>query len=115
MANMSRVKRAIPFILLTASLVVSHSTYAGPLEELKPLHWGQISLNTIDDVDPCPTNDCSYTAHEGVSGVIDDWNGGAFATGYGAKGGLVAWGGGHAGYYGSEEFWGQYTYFADFF
>ena len=45
---------------------------------------------------------CSYSAVEGVSGVIDDWCGGAFASGFGTLGGLVVWGGGHNGYFGSE-------------
>ena len=77
---------------------------AHPLDELEPGHWIVVSNNALRDVDPCPTHDCSYTAVEGVSGVIDDWNGGAFATAVGELGSLVAWGGGHNGYFGSEVY-----------
>ena len=77
---------------------------ATPYDDLKVGVWREISKNTIDDVDPCPSHNCSYTAVEGISAVIDDWNGGALATGYGKLGGLVAWGGGHNGYFGSEVY-----------
>lgn len=73
-------------------------------DDLVPGVWTVVSSNTIDDVDPCPAQDCSYSAVEGISGVIDDWCGGAFASGYGTLGGLVAWGGGHNGYFGSEVY-----------
>src|SRR5262245_14739903 len=75
---------------------------AHPAEELAPGHWMELSLNVIEDVDPCPPEDCSWSAVEGVSGTIDDWCGGALAAGFGALGGLVVWGGGHNGYFGSE-------------
>jgi MYXO-CTERM domain-containing protein len=66
--------------------------------------WTVVSSNTISDLDPCPSRDCSYSAVEGQSGVINDWCGGAFAAGYGELGGLIAWGGGHNGYFGSEVY-----------
>ena len=66
--------------------------------------WTVVSSNTLADLDPCPNGDCSYSAVEGQSGVINDWCGGAFAAGYGELGGLVAWGGGHNGYFGSEVY-----------
>jgi len=66
--------------------------------------WTVVSSNTIADVDPCPSGGCSYSAVEGQSGVINDWCGGAFASGHGELGGLIAWGGGHNGYFGSEVY-----------
>jgi|GEM_PF-5291945 len=69
---------------------------------LQPGRWAVVSENTIRDLDPCPQRDCSYSAVEGLSGLIDDWCGGAFASRYGRFGGLVTWGGGHNGYFGSE-------------
>jgi hypothetical protein len=79
--------------------------FAGtPYDDLQPGHWRVISKNTIDQVQPCPTNDCSYSAVEGVSGVIEDWCGGALASRWGRLGGLVVWGGGHNGYFGSEVY-----------
>ncbi len=73
-----------------------------PYDDLVPGRWTVVSTNSIRDMDPCPTRDCSYSAVEGLSGVVNDWNGGVFASGYGTHGGLVAWGGGHNGYFGSE-------------
>jgi MYXO-CTERM domain-containing protein len=61
-----------------------------------------VSSNTIEDLDPCPERNCSYSAVEGVYAVMNDWCGGVYASGYGTLGGLVAWGGGHNGYFGSE-------------
>ena len=96
-----------PECLLTALalLVVAPAAIADtPYDDLEPGHWRVISSNTVDDVQPCPSNDCSYSAVEGVSGVINDWCGGALASGYGSLGGLVLWGGGHNGYFGSEVY-----------
>jgi MYXO-CTERM domain-containing protein len=73
-------------------------------EGLPEGRWTVVSSNTIADLDPCPSRDCSYSAVEGQSGVINDWCGGAFAAGHGELGGLVAWGGGHNGYFGSEVY-----------
>jgi hypothetical protein len=69
-----------------------------------PAHtWTPVALNTLADVNPCPArDDCGYSATEGQSGVLNDWNGGVFASEEGVLGGLVVWGGGHAGYYGNE-------------
>jgi len=91
----------VPFAL---ALSWSPLALAHPLDDLEPGHWMVVSTNTIADVDPCPTQDCSYSAVEGISGLIDDWNGGALASGYGELGGLVVWGGGHNGYFGSEVY-----------
>ena len=78
------------------------------LEELPVNEWRAVSRNTIDDVDPCPTDRCAWSAVEGQSGVVEDWTGGAYASEEGALGGLVYFGGGHNGYYGNE------VYFFDF-
>ena len=86
----------------TVALGWSSVALAHPLDDLPPGHWLELSLNTLDDVDPCPAQDCSYSAVEGLSGIIDDWCGGAFASGFGVSGGLVLHGGGHNGYFGSE-------------
>lgn len=74
------------------------------LDDLPVGQWTIISENTISDVDPCPARNCAYSAVEGQSGVVDDWNGGAFAPNFGEDGGLIAWGGGHNGYFGNEVY-----------
>lgn len=45
---------------------------ATPYDDLTPGRWRVISNNTIDDVDPCPEQNCAYSAVEGISAVIDD-------------------------------------------
>jgi hypothetical protein len=67
-----------------------------------PGEWAPVSLNTLDDVNPCPSNECSYSAVQGHGAIIHNWNGGALATGYGVRGGYIVWGGGHNGYFGNE-------------
>jgi MYXO-CTERM domain-containing protein len=86
--------------LFTASLAIAQEPY----DSLVPGEWTVVSMNTVRDMDPCPDRDCSYSAVEGLSGAINDWCGGAFASGFGALGGLVIWGGGHNGYFGSEVY-----------
>ena len=100
-----------------ALLLVPSSALANPVEDLPAGHWREISLNTIEDVDPCPERDCSYSAVEGLYGAINDWCGGVLASGFGTLGGLVVYGGGHNGYFGSElyvfdietQLWERYT------
>lgn len=75
---------------------------AGPLEDLQPGQWYAAPNSQMSSVDPCPNNNCAYSGAGGQRAVISDWNGGAFATRYGTKGGFIAWGGGHNGYLGNE-------------
>jgi hypothetical protein len=89
-------------LLFLVAMAGSQATAQTDYADLVPGQWAVVSSNTIEDLDPCPTRDCSYSAVEGVSAVINDWCGGVFASGFGALGGLVAWGGGHNGYFGSE-------------
>lgn len=58
-----------------------------------------MSLNTISNVGP---GSGPWSGQTGLRAVIDAWNGGAFATGFGRYGSLVVWGGGHQDYYGNE-------------
>lgn len=89
-------------------IFISNPIQSAVTDVLQVGQWVAVSNNTIADVDPCPARDCSYSAVSGQSAVIDDWNGGAFASGYAGLdeqntlGGLVVWGGGHRGYYGNE-------------
>jgi len=97
--RLSRLHR----ILVSAALaMVMGAVDAGPLEEIKPGHWYEVPNSKLRNLDPCPKRECKYSAVEGVTGVIDDWNGGAFASRFGARGGYIVWGGGHNGYFGNE-------------
>ncbi len=61
--------------------------------------WLEVPNTKMRAVDPCPARTCSYSAVEGQSAVIDDWNGAALDT---TRSRLICWGGGHYGYYGNE-------------
>ncbi len=91
---------------------VSAATPPPWVAAITPGTWAAISLNTMADVDPAldsglnprAPNRAAWSANEGQRGVLDDWTGGAFASGVGTHGALLTFGGGHAGYYGSEVY-----------
>jgi hypothetical protein len=74
--------------------------------------WSSISLNKMADVDPEKDPDANpnypggapWHANSGQKCVLNCWNGGAFATRFGTHGALLAFGGGHSGYNGSEVY-----------
>lgn len=80
------------------------------VQAISPGTWAAVSKNTIADVDPEKDssanpnypNNAPWRGQSGQSSVTSAWNGGAFASGYGASGSLIAWGGGHQDYYGNE-------------
>lgn len=65
-----------------------------------------LSVDPEEDpaLNPNYPNNAPWHANSGQRGVLTNWNGGALATGYGTHGGLLTYGGGHAGYYGSEVY-----------
>lgn len=79
---------------------------------MAPGTWSSVSLNKIDDLDPAKDSSINpnfpakapWSGNNGHACVIECWNGGAFATRLGSKGSLIAWGGGHQGYYGNEVY-----------
>ncbi len=78
------------------------------LADLPLNEWRDVSLNTMQSQDPCEDPPCAWWGGEGPKGILNDWTGGAYASGEGELGGLVYFGGGHNGYYGNE------VYFFDF-
>lgn len=78
--------------------------------EIKPGTWAEISRNVLADVDPArdPKINPNYPSAPpwrgatGQKGVINAWNGGAFASRVGRLGSLVLSGGGHNDYFGNE-------------
>lgn len=106
-------------LLALASLCVTLPAFAQTLKpapswvtSIAPGTWAQVSSNTLASVDP--ENDSTlnpnypgnapWHAVQGQPSVIDTWNGGAFASGFGEYGSLVMYGGGHDAYYGSEVY-----------
>lgn len=122
MQNFLNVSRSalgkLPLLLVLGVLAMSgaqaQSLGAAPAwaQNITPGTWAAISQNTMADVDPADDpaansnypNSPSYSGNTGQAGVLSAWNGGALATGYGAKGSLLMWGGGHQDYYGNEVY-----------
>ncbi len=93
------------FLRVVALVLSLHTASAvADVENLQPGVWTVVSNNTPADVNPCPNNGCSWSGNEGQAGVFDDWNSGVLAPNYGEYGGLIVWGGGHAGYLGNEVY-----------
>jgi hypothetical protein len=77
---------------------------------MTPGTWIAVGNNKIADVDPAADPAANpnfpgkppWNGNTGQIAVTTTWNGGAVARGYGAKGSLIAWGGGHQDYYGNE-------------
>ena len=84
--------------------VCAPATLAGPIEDLQPGQWYEVPNSKMSAIDPCPARNCTYTGVQGQAAVMDVWTGGAFATRYGTKGGLIVWGGGHTAYNGNEVY-----------
>ena len=100
------------FALLGVGTMESEA--AGPAPEwarnITPGTWAAISLNSLKDLDPAqdpevnPAFPRSAPWRSNQAAVLDAWNGGALATGFGKSGALVVIGGGHADYYGNEVY-----------
>lgn len=91
---------------MAASEPTSGQQYPLPdrLESIAPGTWGVISDNTLADVVACRQRNCSYSGNSGPASILTAWNGGALATRLGALGSLIAWGGGHNDYWGSDSY-----------
>jgi hypothetical protein len=79
------------------------------VQQIEPGTWAAISLNTLSDVDPAKDPEINPRhprlppwSPAGQGPVLNVWNGGVFATSFGASGALLVIGGGHAAYYGNE-------------
>jgi len=111
-----RFNLAVTLLLALAAptLSLAQSLGAAPswAQSMGPGTWAAISNNTIASVDPANDpaanpnypNSPAWGGNSGQMSVIASWNGGAIATKLGAKGSLLAWGGGHADYYGNEVY-----------
>lgn len=85
--------------LLSIVFLIALSAQAGPIEDLAANTWYEVPNSRMSAVDPCPAQNCAYSAVEGFAAVMNDWSGGAFDT---KRNNLIVWGGGHGGYAGNE-------------
>lgn len=67
--------------------------------------FADISLNELIDVNPCPSNGCTWSGGGyGPEEMFRVWCGGVFAPEYGSKGAFLMMGGGHLSYDGNEVY-----------
>ena len=83
--------------LSLALLMPSSIAFAGPLDTLQPGQWYEAPNTHMDALNPCPSNNCSYSGSQ--KNVVNAWNSAAFDT---TRNRLIVWGGGHSDYGGNE-------------
>ncbi len=90
---------------VSASFTVSiaDGTALSFYQNLAPDQWHEIELNSVSDVDPCPTSNCSWSSGNNNSPIYTNWCGGAIVDTVGPLGSfIVGPGGGHGSYTGDE-------------
>lgn len=112
----TRAGSCVAFLMAVSGAAVSYAQGMGAApawaQAMPSGTWASVSVNTIDDFDPAQEPSLNplyplaapWSGNNGHSCVIECWNGGAFASRLGGKGSLIAWGGGHKGYYGNEVY-----------
>ena len=68
---------------------------------VEALAWEQVPGTRLEQVNPCPANDCAYSGQGGFGAIVENWNGAAIDQD-GAR--LFLYGGGHRGYWGNEVY-----------
>lgn len=83
------------YYALALLIVLPLPLRAGPLDDLEPGHWYQVSNSKLQAVFPSPTP----PGWTGPRAVMDAWSGGAYDSN---RDRLIVWGGGHCDYAGNE-------------
>ncbi|NND64701.1 MAG: hypothetical protein HKM24_01945 [Gammaproteobacteria bacterium] len=68
---------------------------------LQPGHWCSVPGSDLDQLDPCPDNECTYSGDAGFKHLMNGWSGGAYDT---INNRLLINGGGHKGYIGNDTY-----------
>ncbi|MFK8016696.1 MAG: hypothetical protein AB8G17_14780 [Gammaproteobacteria bacterium] len=63
--------------------------------------WEQVPDTRLDQVNPCPSDECEYSGNMGFRAVVEAWNGAAFDQ---AGNRMLVYGGGHTDYWGNEVY-----------
>jgi hypothetical protein len=63
--------------------------------------WEQVPNTRLDQVNPCPKDNCEYSGNLGFKAVVDAWNGAALDQ---EESRLYVYGGGHTDYWGNEVY-----------
>ncbi len=103
---------ALACLWATSSWAQSAPSAPSWVLDIAPGTWAAVGGNTLSSVDarndpaanPNYPNSAPWSGSTGITSLIEAWCGGALATRYGTKGGLIAHGGGHKNYYGNEVY-----------
>lgn len=71
------------------------------LDSLSTGEWYEAPSTTLSTLDPCPTNNCSYSGNTFFKSIMQSWGGATFDT---LRNRLFVWGGGHANYGGNDVY-----------
>ncbi len=78
------------------------SASATIVDDLQPERWLEIPNSRLEVLNPCPGDNCEYSAPiQGFFGIMDGWSGGTYDT---IQNRLLIWGGGHQSYYGNDMY-----------
>jgi hypothetical protein len=79
-----------------------------PIDPPPPAGWfpasGQLVSvgNTLQSIDPDPTNSKKYSGGGGASAILSAWGGSVYASEFGALGSILLWNGGDGDYWGNQ-------------
>ena len=90
---------AILFLFCFLPVLAHAQSNPAAIQNMAPGTWLRVPNSNLSAVNPCPGNNCSYTAAVGINAVMDAWSGGTFDS---TRNRLVVWGGGHNDYAGNE-------------
>ena len=101
--HMKNVIRSFASTTIISLILTSCSLWIPPYVASQTLPtttgWSSLPNTKIRSVCPPSSQFPGIQGNEGCSGVVDDWNSGAFDP---IRNRLLIWGGGHTGYYGNE-------------
>ncbi len=63
--------------------------------------WYEVPNSQLSALNPCPANNCAYSAVVGFASIMGGWSGGAYDT---VQDRLLIWGGGHNDYFGNDVY-----------
>jgi len=100
--SFSRIKIMEMKVVKVFALLFAGTALAGPIEDLKPGEWYEVPNSHLEDVKAPSSLFPWVNRGERISGIMNDWAGGAFDT---KRDWLyVGPGGGHNGYFGNEVY-----------
>ncbi len=102
MRNKNQLVSLCYSVMAAACLLYGTSAFATIVDDLQPGTWLEIPNSKLETLNPCPGDNCNYSAPiQGFFGIMDAWNGGTYDTNQNR---LIVWGGGHQSYFGNDMY-----------